>query len=76
MARIFPMQAVSFRKELLRFAAAAVVLIAVTLGILSIDLNALVNPRASLIVEKGLRAPIDQAVDRVNGVIQSLSEEK
>ena len=57
MARIFPDTKTSFQRELLRFAAAAVFLIGVTLGALSLDIRSLFGERATNIVEHGLTAP-------------------
>jgi anti-sigma factor RsiW len=74
MVRVFPTSKPSFGREILRFAAAAAILAALTVGTLSLDLRGLVGERTSRLVQEGL-TPIEGAVDRIDGLYRGLTEE-
>ena len=59
MAHVFPVQKTSFKREMFRFAAAAVFLMAVTIGVLSLDIRSLMGERAANFVDQGVTTPFD-----------------
>ncbi|MHC4606885.1 MAG: anti-sigma factor family protein [Planctomycetota bacterium] len=74
MVRVFPTSKPSFGREILRFAAAAAILAAVTAGTLSLNLRSLVGETTSQLVQQGI-TPIEGAVDQIDGWYRGLTEE-
>ena len=75
MARVFPIPRASFRRELARLAAAAAILVGVTVGVLSFDVREVVGKETTQAVEQGVRAPFRDAVDQIDGWYKKLTEE-